>query len=289
MINKTYAMDFAFYNSIGLYDFETRCEIIKDIGYDGINFSIWDGSRWKESEKYNTVREKYDLEVTGTYVVLNLDLPPEHPHNEGIITLLENIQGCNQVDLAIKSAGRVIPKSSPIGDGPVYKWLDRALKICEKRNIDLLLYPHITFWMDNHQDALRLCKNLNHPNLGIVMTTVHWYLGNGSNVSRFLKETFPYTRKVHIAGSKRTPLGWGQIGTAQTLDSGELDNFAIIGGLKSLGYKGKFGAMMWEEGGDPYIKLKKSYEALTGMIERAEKYPNWTKHTFKSQGIDLAS
>ena len=271
-------MDFAFYNTIGLYDFEARCEIVKDIGYDGINFSLWDGSRWKESTKYINVREKYDLEVTGTYIVLNLDLPPEHPNNEGILTLLENIEGCRQVDLSIQSAGRGIPKSSPIGDAPIYKWLAKALKICERRNIELLLYPHITFWMDNHSDAVRLCKSIDHPNLGIVMTVVHWYLGDGRNLLNFLKETLPFTKKVHIAGSKRTPLGWGQIGTAQTLNSGELDNFAVIGALKNLGYEGMFGAMMWEEGGDPYLKLKRSYQVLNDMIQRAEKHPKWTSH-----------
>jgi len=271
-------MDFAFYNTIGLYDFEARCEMVKELGYDGISFSIWSGIQWKDCLKYKSVKEKYGLKVVSTYVVLNLDHPPEHPHNEGILTLLENIEGCNTIDLAIQSAGRVIPKSSVIGDGPAFKWLSKALKICERRNLEIHLYPHVTFWMDNHEDAVRLCKNLNHPNLGIVMTIVHWYAGNGSNLLRFLKETLPYTKKVHIAGSKRTPLGWGGIGTCETLDTGELDNFAVIGTLKKLGYEGMFGAMMWEEGGDPYIKLKRSYDALTGMIERADKHPNWTNH-----------
>ncbi|MFV0565978.1 MAG: sugar phosphate isomerase/epimerase family protein [Flavobacteriaceae bacterium] len=278
MKNKIYAMDFAFYNSLGLYDFEARCEMVKDIGYDGINFSIWNGLRWKECLQYAKVQEKYDLEVAGTYVVLNLDYPEDHPHNAGILTMLKNIEGCKQIDLAIQSAGRGIPKSSPIGDGPAYKFLSQALKICKERNLELLLYPHIQFWMDNHKDAVRLCNNINHPNLGIVMTVIHWFAESGANAGAFLKETYPYTKKVHIAGSRRTPLGWGGIATCEPADSGELDNFAIIGTLKNLGYQGKFGAMMWEDGGDPYIKLERAYSAIKGMIERAEKHPNWTSH-----------
>ncbi|MFV0605872.1 MAG: sugar phosphate isomerase/epimerase family protein [Niabella sp.] len=278
MNNKIYAMDFAFYNTIGLYDFETRCEMVKDIGYDGINFSVWNGMRWQESLKYAKVQEKYGLEVAGTYAVLNLDYPHDHPHNAGILTMLENMEGCKRVDLAIQSAGRPIPKSSIVGDGQVYKWLEKAVRICEERGIELLLYPHVQFWMDNHKDAVRVCKNINHPNVGIVMNTVHWYAGDGANVSSFVKETYPYVRKVNIAGSRRTPLGWGGIATCEPADSGELDNFAIIGALKNLGYEGPFGAMMWEEGGDPYSKLKRSYDAIKGMVERAAEHPNWTSH-----------
>lgn len=37
--HKLYALDFAFYNSSGVYDFEAQCQIVKKVGYDGIHFS----------------------------------------------------------------------------------------------------------------------------------------------------------------------------------------------------------------------------------------------------------
>lgn len=40
MTYKFYAMDFAFYNSMGIYSFEARCEMLKEIGYDATHLSV---------------------------------------------------------------------------------------------------------------------------------------------------------------------------------------------------------------------------------------------------------
>ena len=280
MLNKIYAMDFAFYNTLGTYDFAAQCEMVKEIGYDGIQRAIWDGTRRQEADVLATCKEKYGLDVAGIYIVLDLNFPEEHPHNKGILTLLENIEGCDKIDLAIRGAGKGIAPSSPLGDAPVTAWLLKALEICERRGIDLLLYTHIKFWMDQHSDAIRLCQQINHPNLGIVVTLPHWYGVDGKNTLGFLSSVYPYARKVHLSGSRRTPLGWSGIVTAQPLDSGELDCFAIVGTLKNMGYEGMFGYLGWDDGGDPYIKLKRSYDALRDMIKRADEHPHWTSHIY---------
>ncbi len=278
MTNKTYTMDFAFYNSLGVYNFDAQCEMVKDIGYDGIQRSIWDGTRWEMCKDLASIKEKYDLDVAGVYIVLNLDFPLDHAHNTGILTMLENIQGCKMVDLAIQSAGSGLQPSSPQGDEIIIEWLKEALTICTRRDIQLLLYPHLTFWLDKHSDAIRLCQKIDHPNLGIVMTAVHWYLGGERNLREFLNQVYPYLKKVHLSGSVKTPLGWGGLGTAQPLDTGELDSFSIIGALKNMGYTGMFGFLNWDNGGDPYSKLKRSHDALRSMITRADEHPNWTHH-----------
>ena len=140
MINKIYAMDFAFYNTQEVYDFDTQCEMVKEIGYDGIHRSIWDGTRWETADVLARVKKKHGLDATGIYIVLDLDYSIEHPHNSGILTLLNNIEGCTQIDLSIRSAGKGITSSSTHGDKPVTDWLKQALKICERRGIEILLY-----------------------------------------------------------------------------------------------------------------------------------------------------
>ncbi len=278
MINKIYAMDFAFYNTQGVYDFDAQCEMVKEIGYDGIHRSIWDGTRWQTADVLATVKEKHDLDATGIYIVLDLDYPTDHPHNSGILTLLENIEGCTQIDLSIRSAGKGITPSSTQGDKPVSEWLRQALAICERRGIDILLYTHIKFWLERHSDAVRLCRAINHPNLGIVFTSFHWYALEGGSPSRVLNEIYPFLRKVHLSGSRQSPLGFAGVATVEPLDVGELDNFAIIGALKNKGYEGMFGYLGWEEGGDPYVKLKRSHDVLRDMIKRADDHPDWTSH-----------
>ncbi|GIM45830.1 hypothetical protein DNHGIG_13790 [Collibacillus ludicampi] len=94
MVYRVYAMDFSFYNSMGIYSFEVRCEMLKEIGYDATHLSIWHGERWRDAEKLSSVKQKYGLDVAGVYVVLDLSLGESHPRNEGILKLLETLEGC---------------------------------------------------------------------------------------------------------------------------------------------------------------------------------------------------
>ena len=211
MINKIYAMDFSFYNTQGVYNFDAQCEMVKEIGYDGIHRSIWDGTRWQTADVLATVKKKHGLDATGIYIVLDLDYSIDHPQNSGILTLLDNIEGCTQIDLSIRSAGEDISPSSTQGDKPVCDWLKLALKICERRGIEILLYTHIKFWLEKHSDAVRLCKKINHPHLGIVFTSFHWYALEGGSPVHVLNEIYPYLRKVHLSGSRQSPLGFAGV------------------------------------------------------------------------------
>lgn len=128
--------------------------------------------------------------VAGVYVVLDLSLGESHPRNQGILKLLETLEGCSTVELAIQSAGSHLRPSDPAGDDVVVKWLEKALKICEQRNINILLYSHLSFWVERHEDAVRLCRRLNHPNLGIVFCGFHWYAVDGTNLTGMLEEAY---------------------------------------------------------------------------------------------------
>lgn len=282
--HKLYALDFAFYSSGGVYNFEVQCEIMKRIGDDGMHFSAWDGTRWETVKKFRGAKEKYGIEVTGIYIVLDLRHGADHPHNSGILKMLEHLEECTTVNLSIRGAGTGIQPGEIQGDAPVRAWLQQAVAICERRGIDLLLYPHIGFWMDTHSVAVRLAQSIDHPNLGIVFTGFHWYAQEGGNPLPVLQATLPYLRQVHLSGSRHSPLGFGRVATIEPLDTGECDNLALIGALKGLGYTGPIGYLGWDEGGNPFNKLKRSYDALREMIELAEANPSWSDHLKAGQG-----
>jgi sugar phosphate isomerase/epimerase len=277
MAYRVYAMDFSFYNSLGIYSFETRCEMLKEIGYDATHMSIWHGERWQDAAKLSSVKEKYGLDVAGVYVVLDLSLGESHPRNQGILKLLETLEGCSTVELAIQSVGTHLRPSDPAGDEIAVKWLEKALKICEQRNINILLYTHLSFWVERHEDAVRLCRRLNHPNLGIVFCGFHWYAVDGTNLTGILKEVAPYLKQVNLSGSRRNPHGFGNVATIEPLDEGELDNFALLGQLKKIGFNGMIGFQGWSEGGDAYSKLSRSLKAFRDMERRLEAHPHWAE------------
>lgn len=273
-----YAVDAAFFNSSGVYSFRAQCEILKRAGYDGIIHAAWDGRNWNRLDHLKLAKAEFGIEISGLYVILDLSLGLTHSANLDLLKLLAAVESTKAVTLAVKFAGGREEMGSPAGDLAVVNWLTQALDICERRGIHILLYPHMGFWMDKHEVAVRLCEKLNHPHLGIVFTGYHWFATEGGNPRPVLEAIYPWLQMVHLTGSRRSPLGFGGVATFETLDSGEMDNLAVIGVLKNLGYEGPIGYQGWLEGGNPYNKVKRSYDALVEMIDLAEQNPHWFTH-----------
>lgn len=278
MTQKYYAMDMPFYSSMGVYTFEERCEIIKAVGFDAMHLSVWDGRNWEQALELATVKERFGLDVAGVYIVLDLALGEADQRNSGILKMLETMPEGSTVELAIKSAAPGLDPSDPAGDAPVGAWLRQALAIAEARDIRILIYTHITFWVDKHSDAIRLCEKVDHPNLGLVFSSGNWYMGQGHGLAHTLRRALPYLKQVNLSGSRRSPLGFFQIATIEPLDTGELDNFAIVALLNRLGYTGYLGYTGWDEGGDAYNKLERSLRVLKDIRRRVDEYPHWGSH-----------
>jgi sugar phosphate isomerase/epimerase len=278
MAQQYYAMDFAFYSSMGVYSFEDSCEITKAVGYDAMLLSIWDGRNWAHAKELATMKDRFGLDAAGVYVVLNLAVGEHDPRNSGILKMLETMPEGSTVQLSIQTAAANMRPSDTTGDVPVIAWLRQVLDIAERRSIQILLYNHLSFWVEKLSDAIRLCEKLPNPNLGIAFCGYHWYAVEGAGLAPLLTQALPYLKHVNLSGSRRSPLGFGQVATIEPLDVGEMDNFAVIALLHRLGYAGMLGYLGWDEGGDAYSKLERSLRALKDMRGRAERHPHWASH-----------
>ncbi|MET0981363.1 MAG: TIM barrel protein [Telluria sp.] len=278
MEQKYYAMDFAFYSSMGVYNFEDCCEISRAAGYDAMLLSVWDGRNWARAEELASMKSRFGIDPAGVYVVLNLAQGEEDPRNIGILTMLKTMPEGSTVQLAVRTAAPHLRPSDPAGDAPAVAWLRQALAIAAPRHIQILLYHHLSFWIEKFGDALRLCETLGHPQLGVVFCGYHWYALEGTGLAPLIKQALPYLKQVNLSGSRRSPLGFGQVATIEPLDTGEMDNFAVIALLHRLGYAGMLGYLGWDEGGDPYHKLERSLRALKDMRGRAVRHPRWASH-----------
>ncbi len=278
MKTSNYAMDFAFFSSTGTYSFADRCEITRAAGYDAIQTVIWDGSGWEQGLELATVEDRFGLTVSGVYTVLDLALGEDDPRNSGLLRMIETMPEGSMVELAIKSAGTGVPPSDPRGDARVVAWHSQALAIAERRSIQVLIYIHLQFWVDKHDDAIRLCGKIDHPNLGLTFSSFQWYAADGRDIGGLLKRAVPWIRRANFSGSRRSALGFFQVATIEPLDTGELDNFAILARLTHLGYHGPLGYNGWHEGGDPFVKLERSLRALKDMQRRVDQHPHWGVH-----------
>ncbi|MGP6173405.1 sugar phosphate isomerase/epimerase family protein [Corynebacterium sp. A21] len=275
MTHRVYNMDACFYNPLGIYSFEAQLEMLQDIGFDGAYLALWTPQAYRDLDKISSVQDKYGLEMAGVYAMPDLAKGEHHPDNQRILQMLERLEGCSTVEIAVRTTGRGIGPSDPAGDAAAIRWLNKALKIAERRGIDLLLYSHLTFWMETHDDALRLARVIDHPNLGIVFCGPHWYATGGGDIHATLKAISPYLRQANLSGARRHPLGFAGVSTVEPLDRGELDNFAMLGALKAVGFDGWIGFENWEWGSDIYNKLKRSLQVFRDMETRVEQHPQW--------------
>ncbi|HWG85369.1 MAG TPA: TIM barrel protein [Deinococcales bacterium] len=276
MPSSVYAMDTSFYNRLGSYEFDIRCEMLAELGYDATYLTLWSETAWADLPRLATVRERHGLGVAAVYVTLDVGAAEGHAGNARVLRLLQEMEGCTTVELSVVNPS--LAPSDPAGDGAARAWLERLLPVAQGRGLTLALYPHIGNWLEKVQDAARLCETLRHPSLGIVFTSYHWFAVDGRNLAARLAPAAPYLRLANLCGSRR---GAGQPAglpaSIEPLDSGELDNFAVLGALRDAGFSGPLGVQGFSMGGDAYANLRRSLAALRDMEARLDAHPHWAR------------
>jgi sugar phosphate isomerase/epimerase len=252
-------MDFIFQTKMGTYPMEAQCEMLAETGYQGIAVSAWS----KELAQLPKVKDNWGIDVVSLYLIYR-------PGLESFVTqTFETLEGCNRIELALHSGEGVKDADR--------RMLEHLLPICEKRGLNILLYPHIRYGMQTTSEAVALCREFNHPRLGIVFNGYHWYAMQEKQLERRLDAAWPWIRQVNLAGCRLSPLGWGGAATIEPLDEGEMDNFVLLGALMRRDYNGRFGVLGWESmGGDVYGNLIRSHSAFRSMETRIAAHPKWS-------------
>jgi sugar phosphate isomerase/epimerase len=277
MSRMFYAMDTSFYTTIGAYEFDARCEILKELGYDATYLTAWSEAAWNDVPKLKSVRSRFGLDVASVYAMYDLSKGPEEGDNARVVNLIRTVDGCQNVQLAVVESKGTFQKSNAAGDGVAQKALEHLLRLAEPRGVQLRLYPHINLWMERIDDTVRICRKMGHPNLGVVFCGYHWFAVDGEELVARLENAKPFLRDVNLCGSRRIRVTEKTHYTVETLDDGELDNFAILGALRSIGYDGMIGVQGYSVGGDVYAKLRRSLAAYREMTRRLDLHTDWAR------------
>ncbi len=277
MAYRVYAMDTCFFTPHGNYDFDVRCEMLRELGYEGTYLTLWSEQAWADLERVPQVRQRHGLEVAAVYVTIDPWAPADHPERQRIRRLVETLEGCNAIEIATIRNRDGIGSSDPRGDDAAAAYLESLLEVAGKRGIQLFLYPHINAWLERVEDAVRLCERLQHPNLGAMFCAFHWFAADGQDLFARLDAARPWLRQVNLCGSRKSPNGVAGKATIEPLDEGELDNFALIGHLQRIGYQGWIGFQGYSIAGDVYAKLKRSLTAFRDIESRLARHPHWAK------------
>jgi sugar phosphate isomerase/epimerase len=267
-------MDTGFYSRTGSYPPEVRCEMLAELGYDATYLTLWSERAWADLPELGAMAARHGLAVAAVNVTVDVDAPLGSPDTARILGLIRALAGTRTVEISLRHERPGLARSDPAGDGDALRFLSAALEAAGDNDIRLLLYPHTFYWLERVDDAARLCAKLANPRLGLVFPAFHWYAVDGADLSGTLRAAAPFLGLVNLCGSRRLA---GQYfpATIEPLDSGDFDNFALLGALRSLPYQGMVGIQGYGVGGDAYEHFRRSLAALRAMEGRLDAHPHW--------------
>jgi len=275
---RLFGMDVGFYNSIGVYPLETRCEMLADLGYDATNLTLWSDAAWSDLPKLGSAASSSGLSVACINVTVDLSAPTDRGETARILDMIERIEATDTVELALRFDA--VQARGP--DAAADRFLDAALEAAQRNDVKLLLYPHAHFWLERVADAVRLCAHYDTERLCMTFSAFHWYAVDGENLCAQLRAAGPYLRQVNTSGSRRVS-GQYLPATIEPVGDGEFDNFAFLGMLRELGFDGLLGVQGYGVGGDVYSNLRRSLEAIREAERRLDKHPHWARMRFDSR------
>jgi sugar phosphate isomerase/epimerase len=274
-------MDTFFNNSLGSYQFDARCEILRELGFDATYLTLFGEYEWSCLPALATVQQRFGLSVAGVYASIDLAADLDKPGAQRVLKIFEQLPENSDLELSIKCGDKSVEKGSSAGDDLARRWLEPLLKSAERTHSRVNLYPHINCYVERVEDAVRLCKQIEHPALKTVFCGFHWFAVDGKNLPARIALAAPHLNSVNICGCRHGGTVAGN--SIEPLDSGTLDNFALLGLLRKHGYSGKIGFQGFSIGGDAYAALRRSLAAYRDMVQRLDRFPRWAELNFKAE------
>jgi sugar phosphate isomerase/epimerase len=247
---------------------QSQAQMLKELGYAGVCYWEREPNRGTTglAEMLNEL-DKHGLKLFGAYWAIKLEEPNEaflKPIMDSI-PLLSRKKGA--IWLAITSD--VHQKSSEAGDERAIAIINNIADFAHQWDVEVALYPHVDFWLEKTDDAVRLAKKTNRRNIGVMFNLYHHLRADGpENIEPTIKKAMLYLLIVTINGSSPA-------GSIETLDKGTFDVYEFLKMLKREGFTGPIGLQGYGIGGDVRDNLSRSISAWRGFswrlaVEKAE-------------------
>jgi len=239
---------------------EAQVALVKEIGFAGIgpSYSTPDALR----EMLAAV-DRHSLKIFPVYLGLKLDAAnPVGPEIRDAITQLTGRDAI--LWLYVVSAAH--KPSDPAGDERAVPLLREVAGIAAQAKVRIALYPHKDFWVERVEDAVRLARQVERPNLGVTFNLCHWLMVDGADLDASLKNAHPHLFVVTLNGADSGAKDWGRL--IQPLDSGSFDVGRVLAKLKELGFAGPVGLQHYGIQGDVRANLQRSMNGWNALHGR---------------------
>lgn len=233
--------------------YQDQAPMLKELGYDGVGHIWLDGV----AERLKTLDEA-GLKLYQITMVVDLS-PGKQPYDVHFKDVLGLIKGRGvQFDLLMNG----LKPSDASADPHAVEVLREMSDLAKDSGAQLLLYPHVDSWVERIEDATRVAKKVDRPNVGVMFNLCHWLrVDKQRDYKPLLEQAMPWLRAVSINGAdeRDDKPGWEHY--IQPLDKGSFDVGAFLKTLKQLGFHGPIGLQCYGIGGDAKEHLARSMAA----------------------------
>jgi sugar phosphate isomerase/epimerase len=237
-----------------LASLEAQLDLVKEIGFDGLT---WRTDSPARIQQLFEGAKRRGLKVCAIYA--NLDL------KDGKLVydprLNEIIPLCRGTDTLLwpNLTSRQFLNSDPAGDDIAVAGLRELSSRCASNDVRIALYPHANLWVHRVEDALRLVKKVDRPNVGLTFNLCHaLFDGAEDRVPALLEAVAPHLFIVSLNGADSHPAerGWPQL--IQPLGQGSYEVAIVLNKLRAIGFQGPVTLQCYNLKGDPRTHLAAS-------------------------------
>ena len=239
--------------------FAEQAVMLKELGYEGVGHIFLDGV----ADRLKTLD---DAGLKLYQITMNVDVAPgKQPYDAKFKEVLGLIKG-RHVQFCLLMNG--MPPSDSSVDPHAVEVLREMSDLAQDSGAQLLLYPHVSSWVERIEDSVRVAEKVNRPNVGVMFNLCHWLrVDKQRDYKHLLVQAMPRLWAISICGADELDPKPGWDHYIQPLDKGSFDVGLLLKTLKELGYKGPIGLQCFGIGGDTREHLARSMSAWKKLSE----------------------
>jgi sugar phosphate isomerase/epimerase len=264
---------FVFNNGVMDEQYETpekQAQLLKSFGYDGMEMRGID-----DLPETLKALDKHGLKLYALYININLD-NKEQPYDKGLREAFRMLKGRQAMPWFYITSERYKP-SSMENDVVAVPILQEIADMANEFGIRVMIYPHVNFWVDNVEDALRVAGKVNRPNLGITFNLCHFLADKGiESQSAFIplvEKAMPRVFAISLNGADQPTEDILQSDNPwkyfiQPLGQGNYDTYRYLHAFVERGFKGPVGLQCYNIAEEKAVHLKKSMTAWKNFQQK---------------------
>ncbi len=231
---------------------EVQAQMLADLGYAGMGYTGTGGI-----PDMLAALKKHDLKMFSTYVGARVG--PDGPsYDPNLKQAIEQLKGHDTL------IWLTVTGNAPDAEKQAVAVVREIGDLAAASGLKVALYPHLGFYVERVEDAVRIVKQVDRTNVGASFNLCHWLkVGDEPNMEQRLKESMPYLFAVSINGADHEG-GWDRL--IQTLDRGEFDVLAFLKRLNAHDYTGPIGLQCYAIKGDTRENLTRSINAWKKFV-----------------------